>query len=191
MPGREAVPEDDAAGRPLEVCFFEPVPDPPPGDTIVRRVDRTSSGMRTLTYSPSQILVALGLHAPKGPDETPAEWEAAVEARYKTSPRLAYEHAVVPDRDEPHVYLLTHARDVEDEFLDTGGLDARTRMALARLLEREQGEVAQALLRARANTLESLTRRAIGPAAADAVAAAGKAKAKARAKAKAKAKAHA
>ena len=166
MPGREAIPEDDAAGRPLEVCFFERMAGAPPGETLVCRVDRTGSGMAAHTNSPAEILVALGLHVPRGPGDTAAEWEATVEGYYRTKHRLVYTHAIVAGHGDHHVYHLTEPEDAEDAFVTAAPhQDSRTRMALARLLEREQGEDAQALWRSRANTLEVLTRRALGPAA--------------------------
>ena len=138
MPGREPIPEDETSGRPLEVCFFELVPDPPPGDTVVHRVDRTSSALATRTYNPSQILVALGLDSPQGPDETPAEWEAVVEAHYHTLERLVYSHALVPNALDHHTFLLTEPRDVEDEYVNTTPPRSLTKVDLARILEREQ-----------------------------------------------------
>ena len=137
LAGREAIPEDDAKARPLEVCFFTKSTDASPGELLVRRADSSTSSLVTHTYSPTEILVAAGLHVPSLPGQSPAEWEAIVEEHYRTTGRLVFEHEIVPDAPAPYMYPLSEPMDCEESYMAHAPLDQLTRMALARALERD------------------------------------------------------
>ena len=59
LAGRERRLADDAQHRPLVLCFFERAPGPP-DEIIVRRVDKTTSGLKPTLMTIAELLLHLG-----------------------------------------------------------------------------------------------------------------------------------
>ena len=95
-----------------------------------------------------------------------------------------FSHAHIPDVLDPHVYKLQDPADCEDLHFHNTPLQDTTRMALARVLERQGGVAAKHIWKDRGNTLDSLIVRVFGAGAAGEGSAKGNTKAKGKGKSK-------
>ena len=126
--------EGEAQGRKLAVVFFEPLH----GD-LVRRVHRDTSGMHVVLMTVAELLQTLAPQAvPQDPDRTAAEAEMLLEAEYQRLEILQYKCSIEPEGGEEHVYQLTDEVHAEVALFLAVPAEKRTKMELARLLQRRE-----------------------------------------------------
>ena len=137
--GRDALPEEEALGRPLSVAWFEEEEELADG-ILVRRVDRSSKALKTQLSSIAEILHAAGQPFPAlGANASARDMELAMEAMYRDVPRLRYEHSQEWSAADPWMFTLTGPLAAEEAYLLEVPLEEHNKMGLARLVEQETG----------------------------------------------------
>ena len=124
--------EGEATGRKLAVVFFEDMH----GD-LVRRVDRENMVMKQQLLSIAEILQTLNCIAlPADPARTSADTEILLERHYQDLEIQRFTPSVEPAAGEVHVYHLHHEVHAEMALCRDLKADTRTKMVLARCLQR-------------------------------------------------------
>ena len=158
LAGKEdRVYDGEAQGRKMALVFFEVLR----GD-LVRRVHRETSGLRQILMSIAEVLQTLTPDSvPADPARTAAQTEILFESQYERLDIMRYKCTIEPAAGEAHVFQLTDEVHAEAALVLEVPAEQRTKMTLARLLQREgdlaDGEVLQA---AWAQSLATLRRRA-------------------------------
>ena len=155
--GREGRPHlGEAVGRKLVLSFFEHV-----DRDLVQRVDRTDLALKQQLLTLAELLQNLGVFVlPVDPDRTAGETECLLEMQYKHFPVLRYDK-LVESAAGVHMYTLDNEVLAEEAALAPEEADQRTKMVLARCLERNGGLGADETLRnAWSLTLPELEARA-------------------------------
>ena len=130
LPGREERPDGEALGRKLVLAFFERLEGP-----LVQPVDKTDLSLRTNLLTLAELLQTLGFALPPDPDRTSAETERLLEQRFQNLEVERFHKKVEPDAGV-FVYSLDGGTLAEEAFAEEARPDQRTKMVLARLLER-------------------------------------------------------
>ena len=124
--------EGEALGRKLAVTFFEKK-----NENLVQRVDRGTLMMKQQLLSCAEILQTIGgVALPADPERPAATTELLLEAHYQNLEVTRYEPHVEPGADEVHLYSLTNEVNAEAALALELAPDQRTKMVLARCLER-------------------------------------------------------
>ena len=133
LAGKEdRVYEGEAMGRKLALVFFEDA-----DEGLVRRVDRGLVGMRQELLTLAELLQTLGgIVVPADPDRTAAQTELLVESLYQGLDIQRMKCTLEPGAPEVHIYSLDDAVPAEAAFCNESPADHRTKMALARALQR-------------------------------------------------------
>ena len=127
--------EGEATGRKLAFVFFEPSE----GD-LVRRVDRSTSGMQQQLLSLAELLQTIGgVAVPADPDRSSADTELLLESLYQTLDLERFTIVLETGAPEVHVYSLDIGGPAEAAMCMEVGAEHRTKMMLARALERSGG----------------------------------------------------
>ena len=134
--------EGEALGRKLAVVFFEALE----GD-LAQRVDKDTGGMRQVLLSIAEILQALGVELPADPARTAADTELLLESHYLHLDVARFKCTIEPEAPEAHVYRLEDEKPAEVGLVLETKEENRTKMMLARSLERfhelQEGETLQ------------------------------------------------
>ena len=138
LAGRERRLADDAQHRPLVLCFFERAPGPP-DEIIVRRVDKTTSGLKPTMMTIAELLLHLGYQLPDDPGRSAAQAEHALTDAMFTLTHLRFAYELVPGAPDPLTYKLMELGDVEDVSWEATPLAEKTSIAIVRELERRYG----------------------------------------------------
>ena len=132
LAGREdRASHGEASGRKLVVVFFKQ-----DATGLVHRVDREDSIMRPQLLSIAELLQALGFVLPPDPERSAADTELLLERQYLHLNVSRYTCTLVAEAAEVHCYRLTDDQDAEEALLLEALPAARTKMMLARLLQR-------------------------------------------------------
>ena len=126
--------EGEAMGRKLAVVFFEDVP----GQNLVRRVDRTSLGLKPQLLTIAELLQTCGFALPHEPERSSAAAELLLEAQYQHLELTRADCTVEPEADSVHMYSLSNEVNAEAAFALDVSPDHRTKMILARALQRSE-----------------------------------------------------
>ena len=126
--------EDEALGRKLALVFFEDC-----DGGLVRRVDRGTLGMQQQLLTLAEILQTIGgVHLPPDAERTAAETELLLESHYQNLEllrfRCTHEHAA----PGVHMYTLHDEAHAETAYCMSLKADQRTKMVLARALQRNE-----------------------------------------------------
>ena len=155
LAGQEArVREDEASGRPLVVVFFRRN-----ARGFAEQVDETLTTLKMVDRSPAELLQILGVLLPADPDRTAQTTELLLEARYQDLEVNRFPCKVAPE-EGTYVYSLGDRKHAEVAFAEeTETLQGRTKMVLARLLQREgkfaDGEFLKSVWELPAHTLQT------------------------------------
>ena len=152
--------EEEAVGRKMAVVFFERLPGP---GRLVQRVHRGTIGMHQTLLTIAELLLSIGGGPvlPADPARTAAQTENLLESSYQDLELLRYDCAVEPAAPAGvHVYSLGDETLAEVAMGADASPDQRTRMTLARALQRN-GELldGETLRGAWDKTLPQLTAR--------------------------------
>ena len=124
--------EGEAMGRKMALVFFE---DADAG--MVRRVDRGLVGMKQELLTLAELLQTLGgIVVPADPERTAAQTELLLESLYQGLDIQRIKCTLEPGAPEVHIYSLDDAVPAEAAFCNESPADHRTKMALARALQR-------------------------------------------------------
>ena len=135
--------EDEALGRKLALVFFEDC-----DGGFVRRVDRGALGMEQHLLTLAEILQTIGeVHLPPSTDRTAAETELLLESHYQNLELLRFRCTQEHAAPEVHMYTLHDEADAETAHCMSLKAAQRTKMVLARALQRNdafgEGETLQ------------------------------------------------
>ena len=125
--------EGEAMGRKLAVVFFEHVPD----QDLVRRVDRTSLALKPVLLTIAELLQTCGFALPHEPERSSAATELLLEAQYQHLELSRFVCTIEPMADSVHMYSLSDEANAESAFAFEVPPDSRTKMILARALQRQ------------------------------------------------------
>lgn len=126
--------EEEAMGRKLAIVLFE---DGPGG--LVRRVDRGTAGMQQVLLTLAEMLQTIGgVAVPPDPERPAAQTELLLESYYQTLELQRYICTVEPAALDVHMYTLEHQVHAETAYCMDLDADHRTKMVLARALERNE-----------------------------------------------------
>ena len=161
LPGQEdRTYEGEALGRKLAVVFFEKIPGP---GGLAQRVNRETFGMQQNLLSIAEILQTLGGPGllPADPARTAAQTELLLEREYLRLEITRWKCTVEPAAAGVHVFSLQDEGNAEAAFAAEVPADQRTRMILARALQRNEELLDDEDLQAASNkTLPALRGRA-------------------------------
>ena len=125
--------EGEALGRRLSVVFFEKMPGP---GSLAQRVNKDTLGMQQTLLSIAEILQTLGgVELPADPARTAAQTEILLEREYMRLSISRWKCTAEPDAGV-HVYSLQDEGDAEAFLALEVPADQRTKMILARALQR-------------------------------------------------------
>ena len=149
--------EGEAMGRKMAIVFFRE-----DAGGLVRRVHKETLALQQQLLSLAELLQTIGgVAVPPDPARTAADTELLLEASYETLEITRYRCTVQTAVDEVHTYVLDEGVDAEAAHALAVPSDHRTKMVLARALQRHQGLVANESLRDAWNlTLPTLQGRA-------------------------------
>lgn len=148
--------EGEALGRKLAVTSFHQDP-----HGKVHRVNQESLALKPELLSVAELLQATGFAAPPDPDRSAAATELLLEAHFENLEILRFECFVDEQADEVHVYSLGEPVLAETALTLELPPAQRTKMALARCLQRNEALAAEETLeRAWSSTLAQLQPRA-------------------------------
>ena len=126
--------DGEALGRKLVITFFE---DGPGG--LVQPVDRTSLGMKQQLLTLAELLQTLGgLALPDDPDRTAGQTELLLEAHYQILEVKRFVCTLETAAEGVHMYSLEDEVDAEAAFASEVNREHRTKMVLARALQRNE-----------------------------------------------------
>ena len=125
--------EGEAMGRKIAVVFFEDVPG---GGGLVRRTYRETQAMQQHLLSIAEILQSLQIPIPADPDRTAANTELLLESRYQNLEILRFVCTIEPVAPEPHMFHLSDENNAEAALALEVRQEDRTKMILAKCLER-------------------------------------------------------
>ena len=147
--------EGEAMGR-NGPCVFE---DADAG--MVRRVDRGLVGMKQELLTLAELLQTLGgIAVPADPDRTAAQTELLLESLYQGLDIQRIKCTLEPGAPDVHIYSLDDAVPAEAAFCNESPADHRTKMALARALQRnDEFHAGETLQVAWTKSLAELRRR--------------------------------
>ena len=124
--------EGEALGRKMAVVFFEELP-----DGLVRRVSRETLAMNQQLLSIAETLQTIGgIAIPPDPGRTAGQTELLLEAAYEHLEVERFVCTVEPAHPEAHVFSLSEGVNAEAAFFLELPADQRTKMVLARALQR-------------------------------------------------------
>jgi hypothetical protein len=134
LAGKEDRPyEGEASGRKLVVSFFEDA-----GEGLVQRVDRTTLVLKQHLLSLAELLQTLGGFAlPPDPDRTAANTELLLETLYQNLELRRFECTSEPAAGVL-MFSLDDDVDAEAALACELAVDHRTKMVLARCLQRNE-----------------------------------------------------
>ena len=149
--------EGEALGRKIAMVFFEEA-----DGGLVRRVHRDSGGMQQQLLTLAELLQTLGENVvPHDPDRTAADQELLLEAQYQDLEVMRYTCTVEPAVEEVHMYTLGIGVHAETALSMALTAEHRTKMVLARALQRQSMFAANETLQAAWNLpLATLSARA-------------------------------
>ena len=128
--------EGEALGRKMAIVFFEQQ-----DEGLVRRVNRETLGMQQQLLSIAELLQTIGgVPLPADPARTAAQTEVLLESNYEHLEILRYSCVLEPAAPDTHVYTLENEVHAEVALALELGEDSRTKMVLARCLQR-RGEL--------------------------------------------------
>jgi len=126
--------EGEALGRKMAVVFFEDMPGP---GNLVRRMQRETMGMQQVLLSVAEVLQTLGMHGiPADPDRTAAQMEQLLEGQYEHLDLTRFKCSEEPAAPEAHVFSLSEEQHAETALALEVPAGDRTKMILARSLQR-------------------------------------------------------
>ena len=147
--------DGEACGRKLVVTFFEYGE-----DGLAHRVDRDGCTLRPQLRSIAKILQSLGFIVPPDPERTSADTELLLEAHYMDLNIIRCTCTLDTDSPEVHVYSLSDEVDAEEALAKDLPAESRTKMVLARSLQRAGALLEdETLERAWASSLAALQAR--------------------------------
>ena len=151
--------EGEALGRRMAVVFFEDIPG---HANMVRRVHRENMGMQQRLLSIAEVLQTLGGHGvPADPARTAAQLEQLLERQYEHLELTRFRCSVETAHPEAHVFSLSDEVDAEQALALEVPVGDRTKLILARSLQRHDGLRAEETLQAAWNeSLATLRDRA-------------------------------
>ena len=125
--------EGEATGRKLAIVFFEDA-----GGGLVRRVDRETLAMKQHLLTLAELLQTIGgfVAVPPDPERTSANTELLLESRYQDLDIQRFTCTLEPQADEVHRYSLDNEDNAEAAFAIELLADHRTKMVLARCIQR-------------------------------------------------------
>ena len=161
--------EGEALGRRLALVFFEDC-----DGGLVRRVDRGTLGMQQQLLTLAEILQTIGgVHLPPHAERTVAETELLLESHYQNLEIIRFECTHEPAAPHVHMYTLHDEAHAETAYCMSLNADQRTKMVLARALQRNdalrEGETLQKAWGESLATLRGRTAHLFPPPAAPAV----------------------
>lgn len=147
--------EGEGLGRKLAVTFFEQAGE---GEGLVQRVEKAGLAMTPRLLTVAEVLQAWR-GVPADPTITAADAEILFEAQYENLEVVRMEGTVEPDAAEVHTYRLGEEVLAEAAFAADLGTAQRTKMVLARCLQRNaaflDGETLQAAWALPVGTLQA------------------------------------
>ena len=129
----EKATEGEASGRKLVVTFFEDCE-----DGLVHRVDREGCTLRPQLLNIAEILQILGCALPPDPERTTATTELLLEAHYQHLHIVCCTCTLDTENHEVHVYSISDEVDAEEAMALELTPETRTKMVLARSLQRAE-----------------------------------------------------
>ena len=123
--------EGEAIGRKLAATFFVEAP-----LRRAHRLNKDQEAMKPELLTIAEILQAAGFAVPPDPERTAAATELLLEAQYEDLEILRYSCALDEDADEVHVYRLSDEVNAEAALACELPAAQRTKMVLARSLQR-------------------------------------------------------
>ena len=134
--------EGEALGRKMAVVFFEDL-----DGTLVRRVDREILGMHQKLLSIAEVLQTIGgIAVPPDPARTAAQTEILLESQYEHIEVLRFTCTLEPAAPETHVFHLDGEVNAETALALELSVEHRTKMVLARCLQRNDELLAEETL---------------------------------------------
>ena len=126
--------EGEALGRKLAIVFFEDA-----DGALVRRVERENLGMQQKLLSLAELLQTIGgIALPADPERSAANTEVLLESHYQNLELLRFTCTLEPAAPEVHMYTLGDEVNAEAAFALEVSVDLRTKMVLARSLQRNR-----------------------------------------------------
>ena len=125
--------EGEAYGRKMALAFFEAA-----GGDIVQRVDKSYEGLKVELLSVAELLQTCGQVLPVDPARSAAESELLLEQQYETLEILRFTGTSETAGDDVHTYCLSEAQNAEEALSVETAPQHRTKMMLARCLERNE-----------------------------------------------------
>ena len=126
--------EGEALGRKIAMVFFEEA-----DGGLVRRVHRDSSGMHQQLLTLAELLQTLGgFVVPPDPDRSAADLELLLEAHYQGLEVMRYKCTLELAAGEVHMYSLDLGVHAETALSMDLTAEHRTKMVLARALQRNE-----------------------------------------------------
>ena len=128
--------DGEALGRKLVIVFFE---DLPGHAGLVRRVNRESLGLKQVLLSIAELLKTIGgVAVPDDPERPAAQTELLFERLYEDLEIQRFTCTAEPGAPEPIMFQLDREVDAEQALTQECPADHRTKMILARCLQRNQ-----------------------------------------------------
>ena len=150
--------EGEASGRKVAFVFFEAAPGP---GGLVQRVNRETLALTPELLTIAELLQTCGFTLPPDPDRSAATAELLMEAHYQNLEVQRFVCTVEPGAPQVHMYSLDEGENAEAVLAVELPPEHRTKMVLARCLQRQvalgAGETLQA---AWSTTLTNLQGRA-------------------------------
>ena len=116
------------------MAFFEKV-----GGDLVQRVDRASTALEQTLLSIAELIQTIGgIDVPVDPERTAAATEVLLEAQYQTLTLRRFVCTLEPAADTVHMYTLSDEMHAEEALAQELPPELRTKMVLARCLERSE-----------------------------------------------------
>ena len=124
--------EGEALGRKLAIVFFEPAE-----GKLVRRVQREGMGMQQQMLTLAEILQTIeGPGLPPDPERTAATTELLLESYFQDMEILRSACSLEPHAPDVHMFSLEPELNAEAAFALESPAEHRTKMVLARALQR-------------------------------------------------------
>ena len=126
--------EGEALGRSLALVFFEDC-----DGGLVRRVDRGTLGMQQQLLTLAEILQTIGVvKLPPDAERTAAETELLLESHYQNLELIRFKCTHEYAAPSVHMYTLHDEVHAETAYCMSLNADQRTKMVLARALQRNE-----------------------------------------------------
>jgi hypothetical protein len=137
LAGREERGDTEASSRNLVVVFYEAFE---VGAHVVRRVQRDNQAVHPKLLTVPELMLTCGVGLAPRANRTSAEQELDLEEHFAELDLQRFRGVLETSASEDHVYSLEQEGNAEDAYLRETPIEALTKVALCRALERCTGE---------------------------------------------------